>query len=119
MKSYEIKKVSGEFNFNGCMFLGFGSGISDLTRLITEPDEVFKPEISKTDEGWEIFYSVPYTFIRRFFPDFEVKEGKIMRANCYKCADFSTPPHYLSWNLVTKEPLSFHTPDCFGEMKFI
>lgn len=108
-----------EFNFNGCMYLGFGSGLSDLTRLIVEPDEVFEPEILKTDKGWEIFYSIPYTFIRRFFPDFEANEGKTIRANCYKCADFSVPPHYLSWNKVEGDPFTFHKPSCFGIMKFI
>ncbi len=111
--------INLEFNMNGCMYLGYGKSLPELTRLIVDPVEVFAPKISKTSDGWEIFYTIPYTFIRRFFPDFSVKSGKAMRANCYKCADLSNPPHYLSWNRVATEPsFTFHNPDCFGEMIF-
>lgn len=108
-----------EFNINGCLFLGFGKSIDDLVRLIIEPDEIFAPKIKKTENGWEIFYSIPYSFIRLFFPDFEARNGKSIRANCFKCADFSTPPHYMSWNKVVGEPFTFHKSHCFGVMNFI
>ena len=115
----EIRYLNFEVNINGCMFIGLGTGIDDLTRLVVEnPEKFFKHSISKTDDGWEIFYEIPYSFIRRFFPDFEVKPGKAMRANCFKCADFSNPPHYMSWNPVEGEPFTFHKPNCFGVMNF-
>ncbi len=108
-----------EFNINGCLFLGFGTDIDNLTRLVhEEPEKIFEPKIQKTEKGWEIFYSIPYSFIRRFFLDFEVKSGKSIRANCFKCADFSNPPHYMSWNLVEGEPFTFHKSHCFGVMNF-
>ena len=108
-----------EFNSNGCMYLGFGSGIVDLVRLL--PDEgwdVFTPKINRREGAWEIFYRVPYSFVRRFFPDFAVTVGKKMRANCYKCADFSEPPHYMAWSPIVGEPFKFHRPECYGEMVF-
>ena len=115
----DTRYINIEFNMNCCMYLGFGTCIADLTRLIVDPVDIFKPEISMTNDGWEIFYTIPYSFIRRFFPDFEAKSGKVMKANCYKCADFSTPPHYLSWNKVATEPtFTFHNPACYGEMIF-
>ena len=46
-------------------------------------------------------------------------EGKKIRSNCFKCSDNSTPPHYLSWNLVEGEPFTFHKPECFGIMTFV
>ena len=109
-----------EFNMNKCIFLGFGSNVKNLIRLIPEEptEEMFAPKVKKTDDGWEIFYRVPYTLIRRFFPDFEVYSGKKIRANCYKCADLSEPPHYLSWSPVSTENFTFHKPECFGEMVF-
>ena len=107
-----------EFNFNKCMFLGFGTGKSDLVRLIVDPDEAFAPIIEKTDEGWEISYTVPFSFIKQFFPDFDAKSGKRIRANCYKCADMMEPGHFLSWNRVNTDPLSFHTPSDYGLMIF-
>lgn len=108
-----------EFNTNGCMYLGFGDCIETIVRLIVPNiEDILLPKIVKKEGAWEITYQIPYTFIRRFFPDFTVYAGKEMRANCYKCADFSKPPHYLSWNKVEGEPFKFHKPRCFGLMTF-
>ena len=116
----DIRYFNIEINFNKCMFLGYGSNVNSLVRLLPEPsiESIFEPTVKKTDDGWEVFYRVPYSFIRRFYPDFKVYSGKKMRANCYKCADFSEPPHYLSWSRVEGEPLSFHRPEFFGTMVF-
>lgn len=108
-----------EFNINGCLFLGFGSSLDDLTRLIVENiEDILKPQIKKGDKGWEIYYSIPFSFIRRFFPEFDAEPDKAMRANCFKCADFSNPPHYMSWNPIESEHFTFHTPSSFGVMYF-
>ena len=111
-----------EFNMNGCVFWGFGSCVDNVIRLAPEdktPKDTFDYTINRTETGWEIFYSVPYSRIRQFFPDFKVYTGKKMRANCYKCSDMSNPPHYLSWNKIEGERLSFHRPSCFGMMEFM
>ncbi len=116
----DMRYFNIEFNMNGCVYLGMGADVKNLVRLLPEEPiaEIFAPDIRKTPDGWEIFYRVPYTLIRRFFPDFRVYSGKEMRANCFKCADFSEPPHYLSWNPVEGETLSFHRSHCFGLMTF-
>ena len=111
------------FNFEnnaiGCCFLGIGSGLSDLVRLIPDTDEdLFDRSVAHFEGGWEIEYRFPYSFIKRFFPDFTVYKGKKIRANCFKCADLTEPPHYLSWSPVAKENFTFHKPECFGEMIF-
>ena len=111
------------FNFEnnaiGCCFLGIGSGLSDLVRLIPDTDEdLFDRSVAHFEGGWEIEYRFPYSFIKRFFPDFTVYKGKKIRANCFKCADLTEPPHYLSWSPVTEENFTFHKPECFGEMIF-
>ena len=66
-----------EFNSNTCLFLGIGSGIHDLVRLApgAQKERIFAPSVIKDSDGWEIFYRVPYEFIRRFFPDFAVFSG--------------------------------------------
>ena len=104
-----------EFNFNCCMYLGFGRNLGDHTRLVNNS---FSPKASLTKTGWEIFYTIPYSFILRFFPDFKITKGKRIRANCFKCADLTTPANYLSWSPITTEPFSFHKPECFGVMEF-
>ena len=111
------------FNFEnnaiGCCSLGFGSGLDDLVRLVPDTEEdIFCRKVTKFEGGWEICYKFPYSFIKRFFPDFTVFEGKKIRANCFKCADLTEPPHYLSWSPVPTENFTFRRPDCFGEMIF-
>ena len=109
-----------EFNSLGTLFLGIGSSVDTLTRLILPEghESILNPKINKFNDGWEIFYKLPFGFIRRFFPEFEAKDGKTVRANCYKCADLSDPPHYLSWSEVDRESFTFHRPEKFGTMIF-
>ena len=81
--------------------------------------DFFKPNILTYEDSWEIFYEIPFYLVRRYFPDFKVYDGKKIKANCFKCSDNSTPPHYLSWNLVEGSPFAFHKPECFGQMTFV
>lgn len=110
-----------EFNSNACVFFGFSGGSDSIMRQTPENDilDFFKPNIITNEDNWEIFYEIPFYLIRRYFPDFNVFEGKKIRANCFKCSDNSTPPHYFSWNLVEGEPFTFHKPECFGSMNFV
>ena len=111
-----------EYNSLGCVWCGFGSSVADLIRLHPESDplfsDTFSPKIDVHEGGWDIEYTVPFEFIRRFFPDFQVYEGKKIRANCYKCSDLATPANYLSWSPIVGEPFKYHRPECFGEMIF-
>lgn len=107
-----------ECNLNGAMYLGFGTGISDLMRLIHE-DPCIEPKGSRTDDGWQVNITIPHHFVRRFFPDYAPVSGFSMRANCYKCGDLSPIKHFLCWNPVVKLPrASFHNPELFGLMHF-
>lgn len=106
-----------ECNPNGYLFLGFGPNVDQLMRLIPmEPPIV--PEARRIDGGWETVYSIPYTFIRTFFPEFSPVSGYSMRANFYKCGDKTVQPHYLVWNPVVPQRCSFHNPDAFGIVHF-
>lgn len=109
-----------EFNANGCVYLGIGSCVKDLVRLIPDDREtsILAPSITRGYDGWEIFYRIPYEFIRRFFPDFKAYSGKRIRANCYKCAGRAEPPHYLAWSWLDGEARGFHNTKCFGTMIF-
>ncbi len=110
-----------EWNPRGCLFLGFGSGIQDQTRLLPgEAESLFSPVIRTRTDGWEIFFWIPFAFILRFFPDFVPAAGTSIRANFYKCAEQVFQPHYLSWNPVTgTEGAVFHAPDDFGMLDFV
>jgi hypothetical protein len=52
------------------------------------------------------------------FPEFEAKSGKVIRANCFKCAEKTSRAHFRSWSLIEGVQNTFHRPDCFGTMIF-
>lgn len=103
-----------EFNPNAIVWLGFGSGIPNLIRMLPSTKKLLAPQVEFTDGGWFITYRVPFAFIRQFFPEFELKAGAKMYANFYKCGDLTVKRHYLSWNPVTSESPAFHRPQDFG-----
>lgn len=116
----DLRYFNIEHNPNCCRYLGFGSGIDDLIRLIPEEDnDGFCTRVTEFDGGWELTFQIPYHFIRRFFPDFKAEPGKVVRANCYKCGGKTENPHSISWNRVSMEPRCFfHQPKAFGRMIF-
>jgi len=106
-----------EWNLNGCLFLGFRTDRQNAVRLqAANHKELFHFRSAKTRDGWEIFYEIPASFIKLFFPEFSLKSGKILRANCYKCGDKTKSPHYLSWNPVSSQTPDFHRSQDFGCM---
>ncbi len=106
-----------EYNPNGCVYLGLGSCIQDLVRLLPEQMPLV-PQVQRTADGWQVCYSVPFSFVRQFFPTFAPVSGSTIRANCYKCGDLTVQEHYLSWNPVTSQEPAFHRPQDFGLMRF-
>ncbi len=107
-----------EYNPNCCVYLGFASGAHDLVRLIPLAGIPFSPKAVITEAGWEITYSIPFEFVRRFFPDFAPTSGTKIRGNFYKCGDLTVQKHYLCWNQITSNPVSFHRPCDFGILEF-
>ena len=107
-----------EFNIGGCLTFCMGDG-NGLTRFtIANPAETMNFRSVRTEKGFYIDYKVPYTIIRRFFPDFKVYSGKKIKANCYSCAERTQVRHFLSWSLIDDKKFSFHRPECFGTMIF-
>lgn len=112
-----------EWNPNKCLFLGFGSCIDDLLRIVpgeAQKEALFCPEVVRREDGWEIFFRVPYSFVRGFFPEFTVEAGKVLYGNFYKCGDKLQQPHYLTWNPILRQgPCRFHTPAEFGRLDMV
>lgn len=107
-----------EFNPNKIVYLGFGAGLHNKIRLLPDTNALFSPNVTFTDDGWELCYRVPFSFIEQFFPEFEVKPGVKMYANTYKCGDMTVKPHYLAWNPVNSMTPAFHRPQDFGTVIF-
>ena len=117
MPEKEDRYFNFEINPNGCLYIGFGHGRKDSTALCRENmKDLFDIRPQKTQDGWEVFYRIPLSFLRLFLPDFTFTGA--LRANVYKCGDLTAHKHYLSWNPVTSETPDFHRPEDFGVMLF-
>ena len=108
--------LSIECNPNGCLFLGFCNTGRRIIRLVPDCVEAIDPVIDMTEEGWSVTYAVPASYVRLFFPEFELKSGVTLRANCFKCGDKTGQEHYMSWNPVEVSDPDFHIPAFFGKM---
>ena len=118
----DSRYLNFEVNPNGCMHIGYGSSIETALKLVPNRDDreanIFAPEITRFQGGWELTYKIPVSFIRRLYPDFALYSGKTIRANFYKCAEKTSAPHFMTWNVITRRGRSiFHTPAEFGLLR--
>ena len=117
MPEGEDRYLNFEVNPNGCLLAGFGRGRADRIFLHREDlRELFGIRTARTPDGWEVFYRIPLSFLRLFWPGFAFAGA--LRANVYKCGDLTAREHYLSWNPVNSRTPDFHRPQDFGRMVF-
>lgn len=113
----DMRYFNLEINPNGRMFIGFGPNVGELVRLAPEgEDALLQKKCNYTQDGWEVFYKIPVSLIRTFFPGYKLQSGMTIYANSYKCGDKTVNPHYISWNFVDLPEPSFHQPAHFGQM---
>lgn len=113
----DFRYFNFELNPNGAMMLGFGTGRTDRIKLLpSDATSLFSIRTIHGEGEWETFYSIPVSFIRTFFPSFELSEGFSFRANAYKCGDKTDHVHYLTWNQMTSEKPDYHRYCDFGKM---
>ena len=107
-----------ECNPNCCMYLGIGTDRYDLIRLLLPGENPLDTAAARTEDGWQVTYRIPVSFIRRFFPEFKAESGAMMRGNFYKCGDLTPQEHYYSWNPVELVKPDFHCSEFFGKLYF-
>ena len=113
----DMRYFNFEMNPNGTSYLGFGGERNSRIRLIVKnEDQLLEKQVHRLDDGWELFYTIPLSFLQTFYPGYALTPGKILYTNCYKCGDLTAQPHYISWNPIDGDTPDFHRPDCFGEM---
>ena len=105
-----------EINPNGCLSIEIGPDRSNRVSLV-KGNDYFDIHTNRTEDGWEVYYQIPKSFIKIFMPEFEFS-GEIL-ANAYKCGDRTINEHYLAWNHINSDTPDFHRPQDFGRMRFI
>lgn len=106
-----------ELNPNGAICNEIGAQKQGRIRLIAAND-AFEVSSSRTDDGWEVFYQIPFDYIRTLYPSFEPQAGMQMKGNFYKCGNLTANKHYLAWNHVDSDTPNFHVPGSFGVLVF-
>lgn len=113
----DLRYFNIEMNPNGTAYLGFGGERDSRIRLIVKnEDQLLDKQVHRLDDGWELFFTVPLSFLQTFYPGYQLDSGNVLYANCYKCGDRTEKPHYISWNPIDSETPNFHVPQCFGQM---
>lgn len=106
-----------EINPNCFTFIGVSYCRNDNTRICpAKEEELFCKQSRYTEKGWEVFYTIPMEFLRVIFPGCVLRSGRTIRANCYKCGDKTSDPHYLAWNPIDSDTADYHLPQYFGTM---
>lgn len=106
-----------EYNPNGCVCVQIGTGREDRIRMAFEED-IFEAAPRRTEDGWEITYRIPFSFLRTLYPDFKAETGMQIAGNFYKCGNLTEQKHYISWNPIASETPDFHRPEDFGVFVF-
>jgi len=114
MPASDARYFNFEFNAAGVLYLGFGLD-RDRGRP-PEPDDLFDIE-ARPGYPWMLSFTIPFRFIRTYFPDFRPTTGAELRANFYKCGDDCDAPHYASWHSVRSAEPDFHRSADFGTLR--
>lgn len=113
-----------ETNCIGTLLLGIGRGRQNRELISPKEQRVFNistmlsvDTMSDYDgEGWDIIYTIPFSFIKKYYEQIEIGSGHEMLGNFYKCGDGTKYPHFGCWNRIENDMPDFHRPECFGKL---
>lgn len=108
--------INFEVNANGV--INFAWRPDRYTGMAFTQDEADSLNITTEilEDKWTVDYTVPFTLIRKYMPEFELKNGAVLPSNVYKCGDETEVEHYGCWKMVNREKPDFHKPEYFGRM---
>lgn len=115
-----------EMNPFGTLLLGLGKDRSTRVRITDLDTSIFNifttvtPENVKdySEDSWIVEYSIPFSFIEKYFGVLNFSHGNRISGNFYKCGDDTEYPHYGAWNPIQVPAPDFHRPEFFGDLSF-
>jgi hypothetical protein len=111
----DARYMNFEINPNCAMAGEIGTTKTDRVKLVSMADS-FEATSVRIDNGWEVRYKIPFSYIKAFYPDFTQTSGTQMRGNFYKCGNLTKHEHFIVWNQVESEQPNFHVPNNFGAL---
>lgn len=109
--------INCEVNSNGASLIAYGKDRHERTPLLDLCGELPTVNAFKEDGCWYATVMMPYSILKKVYPDFDARKGYVFFGNAYKCGDDCDVAHYGMWNSATCEKPDFHRPEFFG--KFI
>lgn len=113
-----------EMNVIGTLLLQIGSERQNRV-FITDVDcNIFDIKSTVTEKNfdkynnnsWSVEYSIPFSFLYKYYDNINLTSGYEFKGNFYKCGDCTQYPHYGCWNPITIAKPNFHVPDFFGQL---
>ena len=124
-----------EMNAGGALLLTYiedptrtASGFKRFTRLPVAADAAVRrfhslPSVVWPERAgpvdWCVEYFIPFALLEPYVGPLGCVSGQTWRANCFKCADDSSQPHWAAWAPLDADFAGgFHRPDRFAEIRF-
>lgn len=106
------------FEVNSAGFINFSLRVdrNNDEKFTLEDAECLGIKTEILEDRWTLDYTVPFEFIKKYYPHYEFKTGAVLPSNVYKCGDETEVEHYGCWKMVDREKPDFHKPEYFGRM---
>ena len=108
--------INFEVNANGVINFAWRPDRYSGEAFTTEEAESLNIKTEIFTDKWTVDYTVPFSLIKKYMPEFELKRGAVLPSNVYKCGDETESEHYGCWKMVNMEKPDFHRPEYFGRM---
>lgn len=110
------KYINFEANANGVMNAAFRSDRHNSQKLLKEEIEDFGIETEIKSGVWTVSYKIGFSFLKKYYPDFDITKTGYVKCNFYKCGDETEVMHFLSYFKVGTPKPDFHRPEYFGKV---
>lgn len=111
--------INFEVNANGVMNVAFRKDRYDSTPLKIEEIEGFGIKVDIFENYWTVTYKIGVDFIKKYYPEFDMKKCSHITGNMYKCGENTESPHYISLFEVGCKKPDYHRPEYFGKINLI
>lgn len=116
LPEHSEKYINFEVNAAGVMNAGFQSGRHDSVPLKEEEISGLHIKAEVLENQWTVMYHISFDFIKKYYPEFEMKNCSYIKGNLYKCGDKTEMEHYVSYFKVGTEKPDYHRPEFFGKI---